>query len=186
MFIPLATTLNPQRAHIAAGVLQAHGIPAWIWQDLSSGNYAALATGGYQLVIDAGDLTDAIEVLNTLPPPLTEVSDEPPARAPHFSPGEAVLTGMVTGAWVLPLIAFGLTLIAVLLTTLTNLREHSRTPVLSIGQLRAFPFQLFLTSILGIGLGAAGGVTVWLFAAWRYRHPVAVVFVSVIAFIIII
>lgn len=76
MIVVLATTLQAFRAHIAAGVLQEHGIEAWVWQDLSSSGYTPLTTGGCQLVVALKNAEEATKILIALPVTQSEADPE--------------------------------------------------------------------------------------------------------------
>src|SRR5436190_23357489 len=117
MFVPLTTTYHPLRAHMAAGILEEHGIVAWVRGDVSSSSYGTFATGGCQVMVEEEDAEEAVTVLNTLPPPpetppsgTSETEPNAPTVREGLSLEKAIGTGLAQGAVYLPLLV-GATLV---------------------------------------------------------------------------
>src|SRR5436190_882339 len=65
--VALTNTLDLLRAHIARGVLEECGIPAFVRHEWAAA-YGPLACGGYDLMVAEEDLKEAGEILQAMPP----------------------------------------------------------------------------------------------------------------------
>ena len=169
MAVVLATTLQPFRAHIAAGVLHEHGIPAWVWQDLSSSGYTPLTSGGCQLVVGPDDADEASKILNALPANQPEEELDHVKPAPSLSLATAIGSGVLHGAFLLPVLLLSLLMFRLALSLLGS---QSMAFHLTMGQFLASIFALTMSGIIwGAMLGLPVGVAIWLLSAWRNGHP---------------
>jgi hypothetical protein len=170
MLVPLSVTLHPLRAHIEAGVLEEHGIPAWVWGDVTSCSYGTVTTGGCRVMVDEENVAAANEVLKAVPPPVDENAGETGPRPEPVTVWRALGTGVVHGAVLLPLTLMMLLLVLALLWEI---------PVLISGAGKAGEFLPALGRALasipvpgmlyGIVLGLGGGLAAWLIGDYK-RH----------------
>ena len=183
MIVVLATTLQGISAHIAAGVLREHGIQAWVWQDLASSIYVPLTTGGFQLVVEDVDATEAVEVLNTLPPESLTPDTGSDTAARHFSLAQAIGNGLIEGTINFPALLFGAHFLWLVVYALEQILSGHPHPVEipEGGFLYAILRLLFGGIIWGAILGALGGVVAWHFVAWRRKLPAGELFIGLIA-----
>lgn len=182
MAVPLTTTLNATRAHIAAGVLEAHGIPAWVEHDLITGWYPIPALGGVNLMVNKEDVEAAREVLNTLPPePEKAAATEPVQTEPGVSLAESIGTGLLHGLWGAPVLMIVMNLLDVLMTTLANTTSRGYKQPIPVAWVQQLPAYLVGAAMLGAVCGIVAGIAAWLLASYRYRHRAGVIFVFLVA-----
>lgn len=156
MAVPLTTTINATRAHIAAGVLEAHGIPAWVEHDLITGWYPVPALGGVNLMVNEEDVEAAREVLNTLPPepePEEATATDPVQTEPGFSLAESIGTGLLHGLWVAPALMIVLNLLDVLMTMLANAMSRGYKQPIPVAWVQQLPAYLVGAAMLGAVCG---------------------------------
>lgn len=154
---------------MAAGVLEEHGIEAWVWGDLSSSGYGVLMNAGCQLMVDEEDVPEAAAVLNALPAPLPDAGGKEPPALPRGTAGQAIVTGVVAGAMNAPVLMFGWVLFLMVMVGLRKVAdpryfipaEYVPSSLLTVGLL------VIQCVAYGALLGALGGWFAWLLGDFR-------------------
>ena len=167
MFIRLEKSFDPLRAQIAAGVLRAHGIAAWVSGDVTSSSYGSIASGGCTLMVEEAQAEEAVRILEAQPEPqLPALSSGFEAPAPlRFwrSLGYGFLQGMV---W-LPVLAlaFVLVLRAIAVLRGASTAMWGQLPVMKHG----FLLGTLYLSFVGAVIGTMAGLAAWLLSSYRHR-----------------
>lgn len=78
MLVRLGSTTAPHRAHILRGLLQSHGIPAFVWHEQAAHLYVPGTEIACSVMVDDGDESDVREILAAPPEemPVGEVAGE--------------------------------------------------------------------------------------------------------------
>ncbi len=198
MLVSLSVAYHPLRAHIEAGLLREHGIPAWVWGDVTSCSYGTVTTGGCRVMVDEENLASAQEVLQApagddgaarTEEPGSEVE---PVQVP-LTVESALGTGVVSGALLLPLVVIGFTLVGAVVTavwaTLSRARDLPGDFLTSLSS--ALAAIAVPGVIYGAVLGALGGLAAWFISDYKRRGRAGrwfiglmIVFMAIIALLL--
>jgi hypothetical protein len=154
---------------MTAGILEEHGIPAWVWGDLSSSSYGMVTTGGCRVMVNEEDKEEAERVMQTPPPPAEERAGEPEPERKPFSVWRALGTGVVNGAVFLPVALVVVTLLLALGFLVMQLLQGQWPPprgfLPGLGRVLG---SLPLPGVLyGVVLGLCAGLTAWLISDFK-------------------
>lgn len=182
MFIPLATTYEPLRAQMAAGVLRSRGISAWVAGDVASSNDGTVASGGCALMVEEADVEEATRILEANPAALdVGMATVAPPRKP-LTLESSVGNGIAQGAVWLPMLTLAMYAVFQFLAVLWSswARVAGQFTILTQG---FFGGLLYLT-ILGAVIGGFAGIATWLLSNYRRRGRVGFVFVAMVAILL--
>lgn len=178
MSIALVTTLQPLRAHMAAGVLREYGIFAWVAGDLGSSGYGPMTTGACRVMVNDEDVDAATQILQAQPEPVEPSgTGEKPDRQ-RVSLSGAVATGMVHGLIGLPLL---LVFFWLLLSALAVFRLCPQAwSVLQLSK-----ESLVQAGLYGLVVGFAGGVGAWFISDYKHSGFAGVIFAVLLAILLV-
>jgi hypothetical protein len=156
--VALTNTLDPLRAHIARGVLEECGIPAFVRHE-SAAAYGPLACGGYDVMVEEEDLKEAGEILQAMPPTAVPEALERRPMAP------LLLKSTVYGAQLFLLVALLTALPRLIHIIMSNTLNTMVKPLKQY--LYELPSYLFWWMVRGALTGLAVGLLIWLLADFR-------------------
>jgi len=140
------------RAYLLRGILQEHGIPAFVWNEFGSAYYGEDVWGGCLLMVEADQFDDAQEILGAIPGPLpddvTFSSDSAPLAGSLPGIGLMVCLGAMMG----PLLPFVCGFMAQILRILAS------TPKQRLERFLPTPEEIVLPLLTISFLGALGGL----------------------------
>ena len=168
--VTLTSTLDPWRAHIARGVLEEHGIPAFVRHEAAA-LYGPLACGGFDLMVAEEDMVQAGEVLSMLPA-AAAVPDGNAAEQLEVHPlVKALGAAMLCGAEIFLVISLLLALPRLFHIVLSNRFGAALKP---LGQyFYELPSYLVLWILIGAVTGLGVGLPGWLVGDFRRRKGTA-------------